>query len=142
MQVKIKKNSPDTVIPKYSKDGDAGLDFTATKVLKEDEYQITYDTDISLEIPKGFVGLVYPRSSIRNYDILLSNSVGVIDSGYRGNIQATFVKQKGWESKVYKVKERIFQMIIVPYPSIEFVEVDELTETERGEGGFGSTNNK
>ena len=140
MQVKIKKNSPNAVIPKYANDGDAGLDFTATSILKEDEFQITYNTDIALEIPKGYVGLVYPRSSIRNYNILLSNSVGVIDSIYRGNIQATFIKTKGWESKVYKVGERIFQMIIAPYPSIEFIETYELSETERGTNGFGSTN--
>ncbi len=140
MQVKIKKNSKDIVTPAYSKEGDAGLDFTATRVLNESDYQITYDTDIALEIPVGYVGLAFPRSSIRNYDLELSNSVGVIDSSYRGTIQATFNKTNGSISKTYNVGERIFQIIIVPYPSIELVEVDELSSTERGTGGFGSTN--
>jgi dUTP pyrophosphatase len=95
-----------------------------------------------MEIPKGFVGLIFPRSSIRKTNLQLSNSVGVVDSGYRGEIQATFNKIQGIdniERDSYKVGDRICQIMIIPYPPIEFKEVDELTNTERGEGGFGST---
>jgi dUTP pyrophosphatase len=106
-----------------------------------------------MEIPNGFVGLVFPRSSIRKTGLQLSNSVGVIDSGYRGEIQATFNKLFGGEGmydemKVnnpnhtndwYAVGDKIAQIMIIPYPHIEFEEVTELSDSERGEGGFGST---
>ena len=139
MKVKIKKLHPLAVIPTYAKSGDAGMDFVATKVISEETYSITYGTDIAMEIPEGFVGLVFPRSSIRKYELNLSNSVGVIDSGYRGELQATFRKTHGDASETYNVGDKIFQMIIIPYPQIEFEEVDELSDTDRGEGGFGST---
>jgi dUTP pyrophosphatase len=139
MQVKIKKLSNNAVIPTYAKDGDAGMDMIATSIINEDPLQITYGLGIALEIPKGFVGLVFPRSSIRKTDLQLSNSVGVIDSGYRGELQATFRKEKGVLSKKYEVGDRIAQIMVIPYPPIEFEEVEELNNTERGEGGFGST---
>jgi dUTP pyrophosphatase len=139
MQVKIKKLHNNAVIPKYAKDGDAGLDLVATEIINKDPFQITYGTGLAMEIPAGFVGLVYPRSSIRKYDLSLTNCVGVIDSGYRGEIQATFRRHKGVASTDYEVGDKIVQIIIVPYPPIEFIEVDELSETERGTGGFGSS---
>ena len=139
MQVKIKKLNPNVVIPSYAKSGDAGMDLVATSIISEEVFQITYGTDIALEIPNGFVGLVFPRSSVRKTDLSLTNSVGVIDSGYRGEIQATFRKHKGVASTKYEVGDRIAQIMIIPHPTIEFQEVDELTNTERGEGGFGST---
>ncbi len=139
MQVKIKKLSENVVIPTYAKGGDAGMDLIATSIINEEVFQITYGTGIALEIPKGFVGLVFPRSSIRKTDLSLTNSVGVIDSGYRGELQATFRKHKGVASTKYEVGDRVAQIIIIPYPPIEFEEVEELNNTERGEGGFGST---
>jgi dUTP pyrophosphatase len=139
MKVGIKKLHLDAVIPKYSKAGDAGLDLTATEIIKDAGFQITYGTGISVEIPLGYVGLIFPRSSIRNYELNLSNCVGVIDSGYRGEIQFTFNKTGGVPSKRYEVGERIGQLIIIPYPEIEFVELDNLSNSERGEGGFGSS---
>lgn len=139
MQVKIKKLSPSAVIPIYAKDGDAGMDLVATSIVNEEVFQITYGLGVSMEIPKGFVGLVFPRSSIRKYDLSLTNCVGVIDSGYRGELQATFRKERGVASKKYEVGDKICQIMIIPYPPIEFKEVEELTNTERGEGGFGST---
>jgi dUTP pyrophosphatase len=142
MQVRIKKLSPEAVIPTYAKVGDAGMDMVATKIINETLDSITYGTDIAMEIPEGFVGLVFPRSSIRKTHLHLSNSVGVIDSGYRGEIQATFKKIQGVSNNAlnnYKVGDRIFQIMIIPHPPIEFKEVEELTNTERGEGGFGST---
>ena len=139
MQVKIKRLDRDAVIPKYSKIGDAGLDLVATNIKENTTFQITYGLGIALEIPEGFVGLVFPRSSIRNTELTLSNSVGVIDSGYRGELQATFNKLNGLDSISYNVGDRVCQILIIPYPQIEFVEVEDLSNTERGEGGFGST---
>jgi len=142
MKVKIKKIHPDATIPSYAKNGDAGMDLVATSVIGETLGSITYGLGIALEIPKGFVGLVFPRSSIRKTNLQLSNSVGVIDSGYRGELQATFNKIQGIdnvERENYKVGDRVCQIIIIPYPPIEFNEVNELSNTERGEGGFGST---
>jgi dUTP pyrophosphatase len=139
MKVKIKKLHPNAVIPSYAKEGDAGMDFVATKVITEETYSITYGTDIAMEIPEGFVGLAFPRSSIRKYELNLSNSVGVIDSGYRGELQATFRKTHGDSSETYNVGDKIFQMVIIPHPIVELIEVDELSDSERGEGGFGST---
>lgn len=139
MQVKIKKLHPDAVIPKYAKDGDAGLDLTAVdSTYYSNENIVVYNTGLSIEIPKGYVGLVFPRSSIANYGVRLTNCVGVIDSGYRGEILAKF-DYNGLMPEYY-AGDRIAQLIIMPYPEIEFVEVDELSETERGIGGYGSTN--
>jgi dUTP pyrophosphatase len=139
MQVKIKKISETAVIPKYAKDGDAGLDLVATSVVNEEVFQITYGLGVAMEIPKGFVGLVFPRSSIRKYDLSLTNCVGVIDSGYRGELQATFRKERGVASKKYEVGDKVCQIMIIPHPTVTFYEVEELNNTERGEGGFGST---
>ena len=140
--VKIKKLHQNSVIPTYSKNGDAGLDLTITSIIDETTNLVTYGFGIAIEIPSGYVGLVFPRSSIRKYELALTNSVGIIDSGYRGEIQATFKKNnwlKGNESFKYNVGERGAQIIILPYPQIKFIETDELSETERGEGGYGHT---
>ena len=142
MKVRIKKINETAVIPTYAKAGDAGMDLVATEIINETIDSITFGTGIALEIPEGFVGLVFPRSSIRKTNLILSNSVGVIDSGYRGELQATFKKMQGVVSNnliEYKVGDRIAQIMIIPHPSIEFEEADELSDTERGEGGFGST---
>jgi dUTP pyrophosphatase len=139
VNVNIKKLHKDAVIPSYAKDGDAGLDMTATEIISETDEDITYGTGLAMEIPRGYVGLVFPRSSIRKYQLKLSNSVGVIDSDYRGEIQATFKKTSGFFSKAYLAGERVCQIIILPYPQIKFNEVQELSETNRGTGGFGST---
>jgi dUTP pyrophosphatase len=137
--VKIKKLSEDAVIPSYSKSGDAGMDLTITKEIENTSFSVTYGFGIALEIPRGYVGLVFPRSSIRNQELILSNSVGVIDSGYRGEIQATFKKTNGLDSLKYKVGERGAQIVIMPYPNIELIEFKDLGNTERGSDGFGST---
>jgi dUTP pyrophosphatase len=139
MKVRIKKLNENAVIPSYAKDGDAGMDLVATRIISNTTFDVSYGTDLAMEIPNGFVGLVFPRSSIRKYELALSNSVGVIDSGYRGEIQATFKKTNGLDSIAYKVGDRIAQIMIIPHPPIEFKEVNDLSETERGDGGFGST---
>jgi dUTP pyrophosphatase len=140
--VKIKKLHPNAVIPSYSKEGDAGMDLTITSVIFETNTDVSYGFGIAMEIPQGHVGLVFPRSSIRNFDLSLTNAVGVIDSGYRGEIQATFKKTnwlKGNNSEKYEIGDRGAQIIIIPYPKINFIESEKLTETDRGNGGFGST---
>ena len=139
MKVRIKKINQNAVIPTYAKDGDAGMDLVATRIISNTTFDVSYGTDLAMEIPNGFVGLIFPRSSIRKYELALSNSVGVIDSGYRGELQATFKKTNGLDSLAYKVGDRIAQIMIIPHPPIEFNEVNELSDTERGEGGFGST---
>ena len=137
--VKVKKLDSNAVIPSYSKVGDAGMDLTITKEIENTSFSVSYGFGIAMEIPKGYVGLVFPRSSVRNQDLILSNCVGVIDSGYRGELQATFKKTQGLDSIKYKVGERGAQIIILPYPTIYMTEVPELSDTERGSGGFGST---
>jgi dUTP pyrophosphatase len=139
MKVRIKKLNENAVIPTYAKSGDAGMDLVATRIISNTTFDVSYGTDLAMEIPNGFVGLVFPRSSIRKYELVLSNSVGVIDSGYRGELQATFRKENGLDSLAYKVGDRIAQIMIIPHPPIEFDAVNELSDTERGEGGFGST---
>lgn len=137
MKVKVKKLVENAVIPHYAKEGDAGLDLTATSVeVKGDK--VTYGCGLAFEIPQGYFGLVVPRSSNAKKDLLLTNSVGVIDSGYRGEITAVFKKIE-YLAKVYKVGERFAQMIILPYPEIELEEAEELSATERGTGRYGST---
>jgi dUTP pyrophosphatase len=137
--VKVKKLDTNAVIPSYSKVGDAGMDLTITKEIENTSLSVSYGFGIAMEIPKGYVGLVFPRSSVRNQDLILSNCVGVIDSGYRGELQATFKKTQGLDSIKYKIGERGAQIIILPYPTIYMTEVPELSDTERGSGGFGST---
>ena len=138
MNVKIKKLSPLAVIPVYAKPGDAGLDLVAIREEWNDENtMVTYDTGLAIEIPEGHVGLLFPRSSVSKTELTLANSVGVIDSGYRGPIMFKFRYLD--EGMVYDVGDKIGQILIVPYPQITFEEVDELSSTDRGEGGFGST---
>ena len=139
LQVAIKKLHSNAVIPSYAKPGDAGLDITATSVISNTTFEVTYGTGLAVEIPTDHVGLLFPRSSVRKYDLQLANSVGVIDSGYRGEIQFTFNKTQGLDSIKYKIGDRIGQLVILPYPQIQLVEEQQLSDTERGEGGFGSS---
>ena len=139
MQVNIKRLQENATLPFYAKESDAGMDLVATSIKENTTFQITYGLGIALEIPDGFVGLIFPRSSIRNTELILSNSVGVVDAGYRGELQATFNKSNGLDSLAYKVGDRVCQLIVIPHPIVEWNEVNELNNTERGAGGFGST---
>lgn len=138
MKVKIKRLDKSAVIPKYAKDGDAGLDLTATAYKVNEKGQYIYTSDLALEIPDGYVGLLFPRSSICKKDLEMTNSVGVIDSNYRGPIKSVF-NPTCEDPEIYELGERFAQLIIIPYPKIEFEEVEELSETSRGTGGYGST---
>lgn len=150
MEVKIKKLSEKAVVPKYAHSTDAGLDLTAiSKEYKDGTY--VYGTGLAIEIPQGYVGLIFPRSSNYKQNLWLTNSVGVIDSGYRGEIKfmfkdvltnKTLFPGEYDEHKTWQVGDRIGQLIIMPYPSIKLIEVDELSDSDRGEGGFGSSGRK
>lgn len=138
MKVNIKKLHADAVIPKYAKQGDAGLDLVATSKSYDEHGNVVYGTSLAIEVPQGYYAQLLPRSSVSKYDLVLANSVGVIDSGYRGELIVKF-KAVSSIGAQYEVGDRIAQLIILPYPQIEFVEVGDLSESERGQGGFGSS---
>jgi len=95
---------------------------------------------LAIEIPDGYVGLIFPRSSNSKTDLYLTNHVGVIDSGYRGEIMFKFRPRNTLlDARIHHVGDRIGQLIVIPYPKVKLVESDELSDTERGDGGFGST---
>ena len=135
LNIKIKRLTPTAKLPTKAHSTDAGYDLYASSC-HYDNGLIVYGTGIAVEIPEGHVGLVFPRSSIANTHLALSNSVGVIDSGYRGEIKAKF--RKGG-TRGYVVGDRIAQLIIMPYPEVVFEEVDELSDSDRGTGGSGSS---
>jgi dUTP pyrophosphatase len=139
MKVLFKKLHPEAAKPKFGKPGDAGADLTATSLDTSRPGQIVYGTGLAVEIPEGMVGLVFPRSSVRSTTLSMSNSVGVIDSGYRGEIMVTFNMNNTNGAIYYSVGDRIAQLVIVPVPLITYAETQELSETTRGKGGHGST---
>ena len=139
IKLKIKKLDDRAKIPNYAKKGDAGIDLVATTTMSNG-YFVEFGTDLALEIPEGYVGYIFPRSSISNTDHYLRNSVGVIDSGYRGEIKIR-MSVPALGSKNYKNGDKIAQLIIMKLPWVDIEEVDELSETDRGEGRFGSTGN-
>jgi len=156
MKVKFKKLHEDAVLPQYAKPGDAGMDLTATsngafiESPKGDPiwYYIEFKTGLAAEIPEGHVGLLFPRSSISKSALMLSNAVGVLDSSYRGEICFRFKVDSGIVMSTnntfdnpakYAKGDRIGQLLILPYPAIEPEFADELSTTERGSGGWGSS---
>jgi dUTP pyrophosphatase len=157
MQVKIKKLHKDSVIPKYAKNGDAGMDLTAVSKHYDEHGNTVYGTGLAFKIPEGYFGLLVPRSSNAKTDLRLTNSSGILDSGYRGEVMFKYRNDNYSSSSMlfkndlingnigfnneYKIGDRIGQLIILPYPQIEFQEEDDLGETERGTGGYGSTGN-
>ena len=185
--LKVKRLCPEAKLPTRAHSTDAGLDIYATSRVFDEDGNATYGTGIAVEIPDGHVGLLFPRSSIAERDLTLSNSVGVIDSGYRGEIKFKFkpsllyidrdgightpTDYKGsnqtdistqlvsahgrhedmpdvhdgclpFPPRVYEVGERIGQLIVIPIPYVSVVESTDLSESERGEGGYGSTGQK
>lgn len=140
MQVKVKKLNENAVIPSYAHSSDAGLDLTATSIHHDYECVI-FGTGLAFEIPDGYVGLLFPRSSNRKTDLYLTNSIGVIDSGYRGEVMLSYKDRDFSEVPLdyYEIGDKVGQLIIIPYPKIELIEAKELSISDRGEGGFGST---
>ncbi len=156
MKVKVKKLSENAVLPKKAHKTDAGFDLVATSRVIDADGNIVYGTGLAFEIPEGYVGYIFPRSSVSKKDVMLTNGVGVIDAGYRGEVMAKFKSmsraketylgtgsEHGYTNNRfgtdYKVGERIAQLIIMPLPEVELEEADELSESDRGEGGYGST---
>lgn len=144
MKVKIKKLDEHAVIPRYAHDGDAGMDVVATSVDVTDDY-IEYGTGLAFQLPKGHCMLIFPRSSNSKKDLLLANSVGILDEIYTGELKLRFKRSYAPTifglsvNKIYDIGDRVGQIMILPYPKIEFEEVQELSETERGDAGFGSS---
>lgn len=140
MKVKIKKTHPNGKIPTYATDGSGAFDFYSAEDV---QYGLTetkaINLGVAMEVPNGHVMLLFPRSSIgKNTGFRMANSVGVIDSDYRGTIHALY-ENVYLQADCIKQGDRIAQGIIVPIPKVEFEEVEELSTTERDEGGFGST---
>lgn len=138
MKVKIKKLASNAVLPTYAHPSDAGMDLTVTRIEENAQNFYCY-FGLALEIPEGYMGLIFPRSSNCKKDLLLSNSVGIVDSHYRGEIQARFKKLTSPGTEKYKIGERAAQLVIIPYPHINWEEVTVLSETDRGANGHGST---
>jgi len=167
LYIKFKKLHKDAILPTYAKPGDAGMDCVAVSDPMDNGDHIAYDLGFAVEIPQGYVGLMFPRSSNSKKDLLMCNSVGVIDSGYRGPVQARFskiidnddineaiesfeesidnenvmYKDSIFNGDIYYKGDRVCQLIILPYPNITTEWAEELSETERGDGGFGHTGN-
>jgi dUTP pyrophosphatase len=172
MKIKFKKLVPEAQTPYKAIDVDAGFDLYATAINETEDF-IEYLTGIAVEIPEGYVGLIFPRSSVTKYDLMLKNSIGVIDASYRGEIRCRFTKvindvfrdgektkeKKSFLGKLisskthdfidifflprkikkYEVGERVAQIVFLELPKITLVEVEELSDTQRGSGGFGHT---
>ncbi len=142
MQIKFKKLHANAVIPKYAKTGDGGMDLIATEYSVDENGCHCYKTGLASEFPENYVALLFPRSSITKYALNLANCVGVLDSGYRGEIILKFKNTpnpSSGENKIYNIGDKIAQLVILELPKVEIFEVDNLSGSERGEGGFGST---
>ena len=143
MKVKIKRLVSEAVMPRRSHASDAGWDLVAVNRKMDADGAVVYGTGLAMEIPEGYVGLVFPRSSVAKKDLVLSNCVGVIDSGYRGEVMVKFkLLDPLITHDVYhwsNVRDRIAQLVIMRLPEVEMVESEDLSESDRGEGGYGST---
>ena len=147
MEIRFKRLSDKAIMPIRAHVGDAGVDLTATKITTElnevNQLLICYHTDLAVEIPDGYVGLLFPRSSIYTKSLQFTNSVGVIDSGYRGELMVKMRSTTDVVPGIYKEGERFAQLVIMPVSSdYTIAEAAELTETDRSVDGFGSTGNE
>lgn len=139
IDLKFKKLHPKAEIPKQMREGDAGLDLTCTNLVFSGGDQITYHTGIAVEIPEGYCGLLLPRSSVVKTSLALSNSVGLIDSNYRGELKLVFERSR--DGAIYLPGDRIGQLLIIKTPALNIQEVSELSDSNRGKNGFGSSGN-
>lgn len=145
MEIKFKKLTPAAQTPYRKFDVDAGFDLFAVSKSETLDY-IEYKTGIAVEIPEGYVGLLFPRSSITKYDLMLKNSVGVIDASYRGELVCRFKNTKEYHPtglpinrNEYSAGDRVAQIVFIEIPKITLIEVNELSDTDRGVNGFGHT---
>lgn len=145
MKIRFKKLSDKAIAPTRAHATDAGYDLCSTKITTEvgedAKLVIVYHTDLAIEIPEGYAAFLFPRSSIYKKSLALTNSVGVIDSGYRGQIMAKFKCNTDVVPSVYKEGERFAQLVVMPVASVEWDESEDLEDSDRGEGGHGSTGN-
>lgn len=134
--IKVKRLTRNAVLPKQMHIGDAGFDLTSTscRIDKDHHLAEVHGTGLAFEIPEGYAMFIFPRSSAYKNQALMSNCVGVIDSNYRGEVHVIFSKPTD-----YIVGDRIAQAVILPYPEVVYEEVDELSESNRGTNGLGST---
>lgn len=166
MEIKFKKLAENAKMPTKAHESDAGYDLYVSSVNFSAEGTKCYHSGIAMEIPAGYVGLLFPRSSVYKTGMRMANCVGVIDSGYRGDIMAHFRSDladvhprtiKDWFLRLlsrpfnlhcicnwnsgenYSVGDRFAQLIIMPYPEVELVEAGELSGSDRGIGGHGSS---
>lgn len=140
IDVKIRKVHPDAVIPFRAHATDAGMDVIAISMEMIEDY-VEYDTGLQFQLPEGYAMLIFPRSSNSKKDLLLCNSVGILDAGYTGNLKLRFkLMTEGYTEKIYNPGDKVGQIMIIPYPEINFIETEVFNETERGDEGFGSTN--
>lgn len=146
MEIRFKKLTEKAIAPTKQHVSDAGFDLTcvAVSTVRNECGQVllVYHTGLAIEIPEGYVGLLFPRSSIYKKSLEQSNAVGVIDSGYRGEVMVVMRNTTDVIPAVYKEGDRFAQLVIMKLPAVEgFVEAEELTETDRSVNGFGSTDN-
>lgn len=145
MEVKFKRLSEKAVAPTRAHKEDAGFDLTCSRITTElnecGQLLLVYHTDLALEIPDGYFGLVVPRSSIAKKSIRQTNSVGIIDSNYRGEVVVKMQTTTDVVPAIFKEGERFAQLLILPVLDVEFTESEELSKTDREDGGFGSTGN-
>lgn len=145
MNIKVKKLKSDATVPTMGSKFAAGADLYSAEdadVVIEPSETKFIGTGLAMEIPEGYVGLVYARSGLAcKRGLAPANKVGVVDSDYRGEIKVA-LHNHGKEAQTVEKGERIAQMVIAPYLSVNYEEADVLSETERGEGGFGSTGRK
>jgi dUTP diphosphatase len=135
LKIKIKKLHAEAKVPCYARIGDAGMDVIAVSKEIKEKF-VEYGTGLAFELPVDYAMLIFPRSSVTKKDLMLANCVGVLDSGYRGELIIRF-RRTGEDD--YNIGERIAQLMVIPYPNINFEEAGELSSTERGEGRFGHT---
>lgn len=145
MIIKFKRLSDKTIAPVKAHSTDAGFDLTCTRITTEinecGQIILVYHTDLAVEIPEGYFGAVVSRSSISKKSVSLTNCIGVIDSGYRGEIMAKFRSTTDVVPSTYREGDRFAQLLILPVPEVQFEEADVLSKTDRGDNGYGSTDN-
>lgn len=142
VKVNIKKLNQNAILPTYGSSSAAGADLYACnteKIIIGAHKTVLVPTGLSMEIPEGYAGLIYARSGIASKRGLApANKVGVVDSDYRGEVMVALHNHSDIDAEI-DVNERIAQLVIAPFLKVEFNETDELSDTVRGEGGFGST---
>lgn len=143
MQIKVKRLSEKAVLPVKSTTGSAGFDLTCTDITTEineaGELILVFHTGLAIEIPSGYFGMLCMRSSVSKKTLSMCNAVGIIDSDFRGEITGKFRSTVSVVPSVYKPQERFAQLLILPVPDTTFTEAFELSDSERGTGGYGST---